>query len=257
MTATGKIAVVGATGRVGKHLVDVLHERGRDVVPIARSLGVDVITGEGLAAALAGAETIVDASTPPTPDEAAAIEFFSTAARNLHRLGQDAGAQRLVVVSIVGTDHFQSGYGAGKIAQERVALEGPLAVRALRATQFHELVEQLVQWGTQGDVAYVQHMRTQPVAARNVAEALADLATAAWPDAANGTTAPIEVAGPRVESMVELAQLFAAHHGGSVRVEGVRDASDPNQELYDNGTMLPGPDAILAGPTYEEWLSGE
>jgi uncharacterized protein YbjT (DUF2867 family) len=255
MTATAKIAVAGSTGRVGRHIVDVLHERGHDVMPIARSLGVDVITGEGLAAALAGVETVIDASTGPSPEEAASVEFFSTATRNLQRFGQETGAQRLVVVSIVGIDQSRSGYGVGKLAQERLALEGPLAARVLRATQFHEFVEQLVQWGTQGDVAYVQHMRTQPVAARSVAEALVDLATAAWPDVPNGKTRPVDVAGPREESMVELAKLYGARHGGTLRIEGVRDASDPNQALYDRGAMLPGPDAILAGPTYEEWLA--
>ena len=97
-----KIAVAGATGRVGRHVVDILEDRGHDVVPIARSTGVDVITGDGLAEALAGAEVVVDLSTGPTPDEEAATEFFTTAARNLQERGREAGVQRMVVVSIVG-----------------------------------------------------------------------------------------------------------------------------------------------------------
>ena len=113
-----RIAVVGATGRVGHHVADVLTERGHDVVPIARSLGVDVITREGLAEALAGADAIVDTATWPTPDEAEATRFFTTAARNLHDAGQAAGAGRLVVISIIGTDKFGGGYGKAKLAHE-------------------------------------------------------------------------------------------------------------------------------------------
>jgi uncharacterized protein YbjT (DUF2867 family) len=172
-----KIAVAGATGRAGRHVVETLAARGHEVVPMARSAGVDVITGDGLAEALAGVECIVDLATGPSPDEQAATEFFTTAARNLQEQGREAGVQRIVVVSIVGIDRFTSGYNAAKLAQERTHAEGPVPVRILRATQFHEFVEQLVDWGRQGDVAYVPRMRTQLVAARTVAEALADLAT--------------------------------------------------------------------------------
>src|SRR5919201_5806072 len=86
-----KIAVAGGTGRVGRHVVDVLEERGHDVVPISRSLGVDVVTGEGLAEALAGVETVIDAATQATPDQDAATAFFTTATRNLQQLGEQAG----------------------------------------------------------------------------------------------------------------------------------------------------------------------
>ncbi len=99
-----KIAVAGATGRVGHHVVDVLQERGHDVVPISRSAGVDVISGDGLAAALAGVDAIVDVATGPSPEEDAATKFFTTAARNLQELGAQAGVKRMVVVSIIGID---------------------------------------------------------------------------------------------------------------------------------------------------------
>src|SRR4029078_458563 len=98
-----RIAVVGATGRVGRHVVDALHERGHDVVPIARSLGVDVITREGLAGALSGVDASVATPTWPTPDEAEATRFFTTAARNLHAAGQAAGGRRLVGGAVIGT----------------------------------------------------------------------------------------------------------------------------------------------------------
>ncbi|HEX4734866.1 MAG TPA: NAD(P)H-binding protein, partial [Thermoleophilaceae bacterium] len=115
-TKSQKIAVTGATGRVGSPLVEILEERGHDVVPIARSEGVDVVSGEGLGEALAGVETIVDAATGPSPDQGAATDFFVASARNLQRAGAAAGVKRIVVVSIIGIDKFQGGYNAAKLA---------------------------------------------------------------------------------------------------------------------------------------------
>jgi uncharacterized protein YbjT (DUF2867 family) len=171
-----RIAVAGATGRVGRHVVDVLSERGHDVVAISRSNGVDVITGDGLAAALAGVEVVIDTATGPSPEQAAATGFFTTATQNLEQAGTQAGVRKLVVVSIIGTEKATGGYGAAKLAHERAALAGPIPARILRAAQFHEFVEVLMGWGRQGDVIYLPKMRTQIVAARTVAEALADLA---------------------------------------------------------------------------------
>ena len=139
-----KIAVAGATGRVGRHIADVLTERGHEVVGIARSTGVDVISGAGLDAALIGADVIVDAATGPSPEEQPATQFFVTAARNMQEAGARAGVQRAVVVSIIGTDKSARGYGAAKIAHERAWRSGPLPVTVLRAAQFHEFVGLLV-----------------------------------------------------------------------------------------------------------------
>jgi uncharacterized protein YbjT (DUF2867 family) len=253
MQQNTKIAVAGATGRVGRHVVDILESRGYDVVPMSRSLGVDVITGEGLDQALTGVETIIDVATWPTPDEQAATEFFTTSARNLHEAGERAGVRRLVVVSIIGIDEFEGGYNAAKVAHERAALAGPIPARIIRASQFHEFVEELMRWGTQGDVSYVWNMRTQLVAARTVAEALVDLATA--PDAEFDAAETTEIAGPREERLVEVARLLAARRGEGLRVEEAPlDPSDPDSERYATGAILPGPNAKLAGPTFEEWL---
>jgi uncharacterized protein YbjT (DUF2867 family) len=241
-----KIAVAGATGRVGRHVVDLLEAGGHDVVAMSRATGVDVVTGEGLADALTGVETIVDVATGPSPDQAAATEFFTNSARNLQEAGTRAGVQRMVVVSIIGIDRFTGGYNAAKVEQERVALLGPIPVRILRAAQFHEFVGQLVEWGRQGDVNYVPKMRTQLVAARSVAEALVDLAVD--PGSAPGPI--LEIAGPREESMVEAARLLMSRRGDPVRIEGVTW-----DEAYEAGAALPGPDATLAGPTFEEWLA--
>jgi uncharacterized protein YbjT (DUF2867 family) len=205
-----RIAVAGATGRVGRHVI--------------------VATG-------------------PSPEKEAATAFFTAAARNLQAEGAKAGVGRLVVVSIIGAERFSAGYNAAKLAHERASLDGPVPAQVLRAAQFHEFVSELMAWGTQGDVAYVPEMRTQLVAARIVAEALVDLATGPESPAA----APIpEIAGPREESLVEMARLLAARRGEPSRVEGVVDPRDG--ELFAAGALLPSPHATLAGPTYEAWL---
>jgi uncharacterized protein YbjT (DUF2867 family) len=178
MSERKKIAVAGATGRVGDHLVDVLGQRGHEVVAISRSTGVDVITGEGLREALEGVEVVVDVATGPSPEEVAATEFFTTAARNLQEVGAAAGVKRLVVVSIIGTDRYTGGYGAAKQAHERAAQAGTIPARILRAAQFHEFVPLLMEWGRRGDVVQVPKMRTQLVAARTVARRSP---TWAWP----------------------------------------------------------------------------
>src|SRR2546429_3097196 len=196
-----KIAVAGATGRVGRHVVDVLKAEGHDVVAMSRSSGVDVVTCQGLDEALTGVECIIDAATGPSPDQKAATEFFTAAARNLHQAGERAGVRRMVVVSIIGIDRFTAGYGAAKIAHEKAMRSGPIPVRVLRAAQFHEFVAQLVQWGRQGEVSYVPKMRTQLVAASAVARALADMATdPQWMPLQRSVGAPIpEIAGPKPE----------------------------------------------------------
>jgi uncharacterized protein YbjT (DUF2867 family) len=252
MSAPNKIAVAGATGRVGRHVVDILEADGHDVVSISRSRGVDIITGDGLAEALTGVEVIVDAATGPSPDEQAATEFFTTAARNLLEVGRRAGVQKIVVVSIIGADRFGGGYGAAKVAHEQALLSGPIPVRVLRASQFHEFVAQLMEWGARGERIELPRMRTQVVAARAVAEVLADLATS---NGAQSSEALIlEIAGPREERLVEMARLLAARRGDATPIEEVSDPADPTQAVFASGALLPGPDAILAGPTFADWL---
>jgi uncharacterized protein YbjT (DUF2867 family) len=254
MQAHRKIAVAGATGRVGRHVVSLLQSGGHEVVPISRSSGVDVVTGDGLAEALVGVESIVDVATGPSPEQEAATEFFTAAARNLQELGERAGVQWIVVVSIIGIDRFTAGYQAAKIVHERAHLSGPIPARILRAAQFHEFVQELVSWGRNGEVAYLPKMRTQLVAARTVAQALVELAT----DGADSVQDSIpEIAGPREESLVEAARLLVARRGDSLRIEGVSNPDDPDSDLLENGALLPGPNATLAGPTFEEWLKEE
>jgi uncharacterized protein YbjT (DUF2867 family) len=245
-----RIAVAGATGRVGRHVVDVLTEGGHDVVAISRSNGVDVITGEGLGAALEGVEVIIDTSTGPSAEQGPATEFFTTATRNLQDAGVKAGVRKLVVVSIIGTDRSTGGYGAAKVAHERAALAGPVPARILRAAQFHEFVEVLMAWGRQGDVIYLPRMRTQIVAARTVAEALVSIALSQEPEGDR----PAEIAGPREEYLPDLARLVAAKRGENVKIEAADNPADPDDALNSDGGLLPGPHATLAGPTFADWL---
>ena len=257
MPTETKLAVAGATGRLGPHLVDVLTERGHDVVPISRKHGVDVITGEGLDGALAGVNTVVDATTPGSPEQEAATKFFTTAPRNLQDAGERAGVRRIVLVSIIGCDRFSGGGSRGgfyvaKVAQERAYRGGPIPAQILRAAQFDEFVSQLLDWTTQGDVAYVPAMRTQLIAARSVAEALADLATTS--DAAEPSVPIPEITGPRVERLVDAAGLLAARRGRPARFEETSDPDDPDRDLFVGDGLLPGPHAKLAGPTFEDWL---
>jgi uncharacterized protein YbjT (DUF2867 family) len=246
-----KIAVTGATGRLGTQLVEILEERGHDVVPIARSRGVDVITGEGLDASLTGVETIIDTATWPTPDQEAATEFFTTSAQNLQRAGAAAGVKRIVLVSIIGIDKFEGGYNAAKLAQERALLAGDLPVRIVRAAQFHEFFDQFVGWMIQDGVANLPEMKTQPVAARAVAEALADAAEE--PDIENGRIT--EVAGPREERLADLAAALFASRGDSIEIREGRQPGDPDATAYAEGAALPNPGAKLAGSSFEEWLA--
>jgi uncharacterized protein YbjT (DUF2867 family) len=249
-----RIAVAGATGRVGRHVVDVLQAGGHGVVAISRAQGVDVITGNGLAAALDGVDAIIDTATGPSPEQQAATEFFTTAAGNLQQAGSRAGVPRMVVVSIIGTDKYTAGYGAAKMAHERAALAGPIPARILRAAQFHEFVAVLMTWGRQGDVVYLPNMRTQLVAARTVAEGLAALALAPAPRSAAAGAPIAEIAGPREEYLPAMAELLAARRGDPVKIEAVSNPADPDDALNSDGALLPGPHATLAGPTFAQWL---
>ena len=254
-TETMKVAVAGATGRAGRHAVELLAEAGHEVVPISRADGVDVITGDGLADALHGVDSVIDVATGPSPEEQAATEFFTTAARNLQTAGQEAGVKRIVAASIIGADRFTGGYGAAKIAHERALRAGPIPAQIARAAQFHEFVAQLMEWGTQNGVSHLPKMRTQLVAARSAAEVLVDLATR--PPAASEAQEIVEVGGPREERLIEVATALAARRGEPAPVEDGGDPEDPDAKVYGDGSLLPGPGAILTGPTFEEWLDSE
>jgi uncharacterized protein YbjT (DUF2867 family) len=245
-----RIAVAGATGRVGREVVAALTAQGHDVVPMSRATGVDLTTGEGLDAALAGVEVVVDAATGPSPDRDLATAFFRASARHLRESAARAGVRRIVLVSIIGIDRVPSGYNLSKIVQEDELRAGPVPVVVVRAAQFHEFVTELLAWSTKDGVATVPPMRTQVVAAQSVGAELARLAVD--PDADPGRT--YEVAGPRPETLAGLAERLVAHRGDALRIEVVSAPADPATAGMADGGLLPGPDAVLAGPTFEEWL---
>ncbi|QCX79697.1 hypothetical protein C9F11_30530 [Streptomyces sp. YIM 121038] len=247
--STSKFAVAGATGRLGRHVVDVLTERGHQVVPMSRATGVDIVTGAGLAEALTGVDVIVDVASWHASEQAAAADFFRTATRNLHEAGQRAGVDRITAVSIIGADKATAGFVAAQQVHEEVGLSGPLPTRILRAAQFHEFVGQLLDWQP-GGVAHIPALPTQLVACRTVAETLVDLATE--PDGASPGTPIPEIAGPRRESMAEAAKLLGARRG--IEVVEVDGSGVPDGETAAAGGFLPGPHAKLAGPTFREWL---
>jgi uncharacterized protein YbjT (DUF2867 family) len=213
---------------------------------------VDVVTGAGLADALTGAVCIIDAVAGPSLDRDEAAAFFTTAARNMQQAGERAGVRLAVLVSIIGIDKLTTGHPAAKVDHEKAWLAGSIPVRILRADIFPELVSQMMEWGRQGDVVYLPKMRVQPVAPRNVAEALVDLATTGDDGPASGSI--VEIAGPRTENLVDLGAMLAAKRGDPVKVEGVSDPTNPDTPLYESDKLRAGPDAIIAGPTFAEWL---
>ncbi len=250
--STVKVVVAGATGRLGRHVVDVLTERGHRVVPVSRATGVDIITGEGLGEALTGAEVVIDVASWHASDQEAATECVRTSARNLHEAGRKARVARIAMASIIGVDNATAGFLAAKKAHEEFLRAGPIPVRILRAAQFHEFVGQLLDW-QQGDVAYIPALPSQLVACRAVAEELVGLAL---DPGSHALDTPIpEIAGPRKEILAEAARLLGARRG--VQVVGVDGSGMPDAEIAAEGGFLPGPHAKLAGPTFQEWLDSQ
>jgi uncharacterized protein YbjT (DUF2867 family) len=247
MTTPKRIAVAGATGRLGSSLVEVLEERGHEVVRVSRTYGVDVITGDGLAEALKGVDVIIDAASQPTPDGDAAAEFFATSTPNLHRYGAEAGVGRMVTLSIIGTDQFDSGFIGAVNVHEAAAKAGPVPTDIVRASQFHEFLPLVIEWATQDGVAYLPKMRTQPVATHALAEVIADFV-----EQPSDGGQMIQVAGPQEELLPDLARLLFDHHDAAIDIEAVVDPVDG--ERHEQGALLPGPDAVLVGPTFAEWV---
>ena len=243
----------GRYRRLGSHLVEILEQRGHDVVPIARSKGVDVVSGEGLDDALAGAETIIDAATGPSPDQEEATAFFTASARNLQRAGAAAGAKRIVVVSIIGIDKFQGGYNAAKVVQERTLLEGPLPVRIVRAAQFHEFVEPA---GRVDDPGWRRLPARDADAARGCPRRRRSPRRRGR-GAGDPERQDHRGRRPRAERLADAAAALFASRGDSVEIRESRGRwrPDPDAAAYAEGAALPNPGAKLAGPSFQEWLA--
>lgn len=239
-----RIAVAGGTGVVGRYVVDAATAAGHDVVTMARSVGIDVYTGDGLDAALVGVDVVIDTTNPPGTDEAAATDFFTTSIANLGRIGAEAGVEHLVVLSIVGIDIAPTDYYRAKLAQEAAARDGVLPVTILRATQFHEFPAQMLAWASDGKTAFIPDHRVQTVAARTVGEVLVELAT----EPALGVSA--DLGGPEQASLPTLARRFVEAHGIPLEVQAV-------ESEIPAGALVPTYGARLEGPTFGQWLSSD
>ena len=243
-----RIAVAGGTGTVGRHVVDVAWERGHDVVVLARSEGVDLTTGEGLSRRLAGVDAVVDVSNVATQRRSEAQRFFRAVTTALLAAEAEQGVGHHVVLSIVGVDQVPLGYYAGKRLQEQLVADGPVPWSVLRATQFHEFAEQSLGFVRLGPVSLVPRMLSQPVAAREVAEALVDLAAA-------GPSGRVpDLAGPERHDVVRLARRF-------VRARGMRRAVLPLRvpgaagRAMRSGVLAPQGEGPRGRITFAQWLA--
>jgi uncharacterized protein YbjT (DUF2867 family) len=243
-----KIAVAGGTGCVGSHVAEALWDGGDEPVVLSRSSGIDITTGAGLDEALRGLTAVIDVSNVSTLSRTASIRFFELGTRQLLAAGERAGVAHHVALSIVGIDRVDSGYYAGKRRQEELVLSGQLPASVLRATQFHEFAGQILDRG-HGPVAMVPRMRTQPVAAREVAHALVALARSTPVGLAP------ELAGPEALELTDLARRLLEARGSHrvvvpIRVPGKAGAAMASGALLPTG---PGPRGVQ---TFDEWLAG-
>jgi uncharacterized protein YbjT (DUF2867 family) len=173
-----KIVVIGGTGLIGSKLVARLRKDGHEPLAASPDTGVDTITGEGVAEALEGAQVVVDVSNAPVWDDAAVMDFFQTSSRNLLAAETTAGVGHHVAASIVGADRLaDSGYLRAKVAQEELIKAGAIPYTIVRATQFFEFIGRIADSGANGDMVRLSPALMQPIAAADVAAALADVAT--------------------------------------------------------------------------------
>src|SRR3989449_4055786 len=198
-----KIVVIGGTGLIGSKVVNILRQRGHEVVAASPSSGVNTLTGEGLAEALTDAQVVVDVANSPSFEDKAVLEFFETSGRNLLAAEAAAGVGHHVAPSVVGTDRLlASGYFRAKMAQENLIKASRIPYTILRSTQFFEFVSGIAQSATEGQTVRLSPALVQPVVSDDVAAALADVAVE---EPLNGT---IELAGPERIRLDELVRRF-------------------------------------------------
>lgn len=193
-----RIVVIGGTGLIGSKVAQILTQRGHQAIAAAPNTGVDTITGKGLAEVMTGADVVIDVSNSPSFEEHAAMEFFETSSRNITTAETDAGVRHHVALSVVGTDRLQdSGYFRAKLAQENLIRSSPVPYTLVHATQFFEFIRTIADLSTDGGVVRLPPVQFQPMAAQDVASAVADAALGA---PVNGT---IEVGGPEMFTLDE------------------------------------------------------
>jgi len=244
-----KIVVIGGSGLIGTKLVKNLLRQGHEVVAASPSTGVNTITGEGLAEALAGAQVVVDVANAPSWEDQAVLEFFEKSGRNLLAAEAAAGVGHHVALSVVGTERLlASGYFRAKLAQENLIKASSIPYTIVRATQFFEFVGGIAQAATQGETVRLPAALMQPIVSDDVADVLADVAVA---EPLNGT---VELAGPEPIRQDELVRKFLTATGDPRTV-----TTDPSALYYGialtDQSLTPGDNPRIGPTRFEDWLS--
>ena len=244
-----KIVVIGGSGLIGSKLVPKLREHGQEVVAASPKSGVNCLTGEGLADAMKGASVVVDVSNAPSWEDAAVMNFFETATRNLLSYEAAAGVGHHVALSVVGSERLlESGYFRAKIAQENLIKGSSIPYSIVRATQFFEFVKGIADFSTEGNKVRLPHVLFQPMAADDVASAVCQVALG---QPINGT---VEIGGPERSHLDELVR------------RGLAASKDPREVIADaharyygiemkERTLVPGDNAKLGKTRFEDWLA--
>jgi uncharacterized protein YbjT (DUF2867 family) len=240
-----KVIVIGGTGLIGSKVAERLARRGHEVVAASPNSGVNTITGEGLSAALEGAQVVVDVANSPSFEDNAVLEFFRTSGHNLLAAEQSAGVGHHVALSIVGADRLpDSGYLRAKLAQEELVKQSGVPYTIVRSTQFFEFIKGIAEAAADGDTIRLTPATLQPIAAADV---VTDMALA---EPVNGT---VELAGPQPIPLDELARRVLAADGDARTVTPDPKARYFGAELDDH-SLTPDNGAHIASTTFQAWL---
>jgi uncharacterized protein YbjT (DUF2867 family) len=244
-----RIVVIGGTGLIGDKVMTALHDAGHSAVAASPAFGIDAFTGDGLDEAMAGAEVVIDVSNAPAWDDEKVLRFFTTVTRNALEAGRRAGARHHVALSVLGCDRLPgSGYMRAKVAQENLVQDGQVPFTIVRSAQFMEFLARVADAGAQGDIARVPQARVQPVAATEVAELVAAVATE---PPVNGT---VEIAGPEAFWFDDAITRVLGATNDRRRV--VADTKAPYFGTRVQGNvLLPGPLARIARVRLSDWMA--
>ncbi|BBX48305.1 NAD(P)H-binding protein [Mycobacterium cookii] len=244
-----RIAVVGATGNIGARTVSFLEQDGNAVVPISRAVGVDLLTGRGLDAALDGVDAVVDAISAPPISPAETRAYLGTTTQHLLEAEVRAGVRHHVLLSIVGIHRIDGGtaHYSGKREQERLVEQGPVPWTIVPATQFHDFAALAASWTERDGVATIAPLLVQPIAPDDIARVLAEVAVG------EPQGRYVDVAGPEPQDLVDMARRTNDVLGRDVKL--VPTWSGPLDESMAGNVMLPGENARIAPTTFDEWLA--
>lgn len=243
-----KIVVIGGTGLIGSKTVERLRKKGHEVVAASPNSGVNTVTGQGLAEALAGAQVVVDLANSPSFEEKAAIEFFEASGRNLFAAEAIAGVRHHVALSVVGTDRLQAmGYFRGKMLQENLIRNSGIPYTIVHATQFFEFMGAIAQSGTIGTTVRLSPASLQPIVSDDVADVMADVALA---EPVNGM---IEIAGAERAPLSDFVARFLKATNDPRTVVADKHARYFEVEI-DDRTLVPGDGARIGTTRFEDWL---